>query len=55
VGAPADVVIFDPSAGWTVDPAQSRSKSQNTPFAGWKLSGRVAATIVAGGFVYRSD
>src|SRR5207302_4648791 len=54
-GSPADVTIFDPAAEWTVDPAKLRSKSQNTPFAGWKLTGKVVATICGGEFVYRSE
>jgi dihydroorotase len=52
VGAPADVVVFDPAGKWTVDPARFRSKSRNTPFAGWELSGRVVGTLVAGVTVY---
>ena len=30
-GADADVTIIDPDARWTIDPAQFRSKSRNTP------------------------
>jgi dihydroorotase len=52
VGAPADVTIIDPDAEWVVDPAQFRSKSRNTPFAGWKMRGRVIKTLVAGKVVY---
>ncbi|HET8760020.1 MAG TPA: dihydroorotase [Nitrospiria bacterium] len=52
VGAPADVTVFDPEAEWVVDPAQFRSKSRNTPFAGWKMRGRVIRTIVGGKVVY---
>ena len=40
IGADADITIIDPTARWTVDPAKFRSKSRNTPFAGWKLHGR---------------
>jgi dihydroorotase len=47
-GATADVTIIDPTAEWTVDPEQSKSKSRNTPFAGWKVRGRAVTTIVAG-------
>jgi dihydroorotase len=47
-GAVADVTIIDPNAEWTVDPERSRSKSRNTPFAGWPLKGRAIAAIVAG-------
>jgi dihydroorotase len=52
VGAPADVTIIDPNAEWTVDPGQFKSKSRNTPFAGWKMRGRVVKTLVAGKVVY---
>jgi dihydroorotase len=52
VGAPGDVTIVDPQAQWEVDPSQFRSKSRNTPFAGWKVKGRVTTTIVAGRVVF---
>jgi dihydroorotase len=48
VDAPADVTIFDPEREWTVEPQRFRSKSRNTPFAGWQLRGAVQATFVAG-------
>ncbi|MDT8436781.1 MAG: dihydroorotase [Gemmatimonadota bacterium] len=47
-GAPADILIFSPEERWTVDPARFRSRSRNTPLAGWELTGRVRRTIVAG-------
>jgi len=50
VGAEADVTIIDPDVRWTVDPAEFRSKSRNTPFAGWQLQGR-AETVLVGGCV----
>jgi dihydroorotase len=52
-GAPADVTVFDPAASWEVVPAEFRSRGRNTPFAGWKLTGRPALTIVGGRVVYR--
>jgi len=52
VGAPADVTIVDPQAQWEVDPSHFRSKSRNTPFAGWKVKGRVTTTIVSGQVVF---
>ncbi len=52
VGVPADVTIVDPQAQWEVDPSQFRSKSRNTPFAGWKVKGRVETTIVSGRVVF---
>jgi dihydroorotase len=51
-GAHADITIFDPKKRWTFVAAKSRSKSRNTPFDGWQLTGKVVATIVGGKFVY---
>jgi dihydroorotase len=53
-GMPGDVTIFDPERRWTVEPAAFRSLSRNTPFAGWELTGRPAATVVAGRVVWRT-
>ena len=47
-GSPGDVTIFDPGREWTVDPGAFKSKSRNTPFAGWRLRGAVATTFVGG-------
>ncbi len=52
VGADADVTIVDPEAQWVVDPGQFKSKGRNTPFAGWKLKGRVVSTLVGGRVVH---
>jgi len=51
-GSVADVTVFDPKRKWTFDAAKSRSKSKNTPFDGWQLTGKVVATIVGGKIVY---
>jgi dihydroorotase len=53
-GSHGDVTIFDPKKRWTFEAAKSRSKSHNTPFDGWQLTGKVVATIVSGKIVYRS-
>jgi dihydroorotase len=53
-GMPGDVTIFDPERRWTVEPAAFRSLSRNSPFAGWELTGRPAATVVAGRVVWRA-
>lgn len=55
VGAPADVAIVDPNRQWEVDPSRFRSKSRNTPFAGWKVKGRVTTTIVSGRVVFELE
>jgi len=51
-GRPADVFVFDPAARFVVEPERFRSKSRNTPFAGWEVSGRVERTFVGGRTVY---
>jgi dihydroorotase len=48
VGAPANLVLIDPAARWTVDPALSASRSRNTPFAGRELPARVVTTFLRG-------
>lgn len=53
-GTDADVTISDLREGWEVDPARFRSKSRNTPFAGWKVKGRVTTTIVGGRIVHET-
>jgi dihydroorotase len=53
VGSVADVTIFDPKKKWKYDAEKSKSKSRNTPFDGWQFTGRVVATVVGGGIVYR--
>jgi dihydroorotase len=51
-GAPADLTLLDPAAEWTVDPARFQSRSRNTPFGGWPVTGRPWKTIVGGGIVW---
>ncbi len=54
-GSPADVVVFDPGARWTVRPEEFFSKSRNTPFGGRELRGRADLTIVRGQVVFERD
>src|SRR6059036_3592812 len=54
-GAPADVVVLDVTARWTVDPVTFFSKSRNTPFAGRTLTGRAALTLVGGTVVHPGE
>lgn len=51
-GSDADLALVDQHQSWEVDPSRFRSKSKNTPFAGWKVKGRVTQTYVAGRLVY---
>jgi dihydroorotase len=48
VGEPANLVVVDPAASWTVTPSALASKSRNTPYAGRSLPGRVVATVLRG-------
>jgi dihydroorotase len=54
-GAPADVVLVDPAAKWTVDPARLRTKSRNTPFRGRTVEGRILLTACAGRIVHEHE
>jgi dihydroorotase len=52
-GSRADVTVIDPDAEWVVQPEKFRSKGKNTPYAGWKLKGKVVMTICGGQVVFR--
>ena len=47
-GARADLAAFDTQSEWVVDAARFRSRSRNTPFAGWRLRGRPVYTLAGG-------
>ncbi|ABS04468.1 dihydroorotase [Kineococcus radiotolerans] len=48
VGSPANLVLLDPAARWTVDPAAMATAGRNSPFRGMELPGRVVATFLRG-------
>jgi len=48
IGSVADITIIDPEKRWTVERDKFRSKAKNSAFIGWKLTGRVNRTILAG-------
>jgi dihydroorotase len=48
VGAPADVIRFDPEEPYVLDPGSLHSRCRNTPFDAARLEGRVKMTLVAG-------
>ena len=52
VGRPADLVVFDRSERWTVEPMTLRSKGFGNPLDGRALPGRVLATIASGRIAY---
>ena len=55
VGSFADVVVFDPNAEWVFHARNSKSKSRNTPFDGWKMQGKVRWTISEDRIAYASE
>ena len=54
LGAPADLVIFDPRAYWAVTRETLVSQGKNTPYLGRELQGRVSHTVVAGRVVFQA-
>jgi dihydroorotase len=50
----ADLTLIDTEREWTFKVDESRSKSRNSPFDGWKLRGRAVVTIVGGKVVYEN-
>ncbi len=48
LGAPADLIRFDPEAPYVLDPAKLHSRCRNTPFDEARLEGQVKLTLVAG-------
>jgi dihydroorotase len=53
-GSPADITVLAPDRAIVVRAEGMKSRSRNTPFHGWRLRGRVAATIVGGRVVYKN-
>ncbi len=54
-GTPADITILAPDTRVTIDASTLKSKSKNTPFDRWEMTGAVVATIVGGRIVYRAE
>ncbi|MEW1957534.1 dihydroorotase [Kineococcus sp. NPDC059986] len=48
VGNPANLVLVDTGARWTVDPAAMATAGRNSPFRGMELPGKVVATFLRG-------
>jgi dihydroorotase len=53
IGAPADIIVFDPDFPWVLDEKDIVSRSRNTAFEGARLQGAVMHTFVAGRPVFR--
>jgi dihydroorotase len=52
-GRPANLVVFDPSRNWVPD--VFRSKSNNSPWRGRRLSGMVRATLHNGAITHHGE
>lgn len=52
VDGPGDVCIFDPKETHTFEPGAFHSRSQNSPFGGRSVTGRVHQTVVGGTVVF---
>lgn len=52
-GAPANLVVFDPTKKWTVEPFAFASPSHNSPWDGKQLRGKVLHTVFEGRLVVR--
>jgi dihydroorotase len=55
VGAPADLIVFDPDAPYVLDKRKLKSLSKNSPFDEARLEGQVSTTMVAGRVVFHRD
>ena len=53
-GAPADLVVFDRSAAWRVEPGNLASKGKNSPLLGMELPGRILLTVAGGRIAYEA-
>ncbi len=55
IGAPADLVLFDPDAPGRIEVDRFKSKSKNSPFDGRLTQGRVLRSVVDGRNVFEAE
>ncbi|MCI0468223.1 MAG: dihydroorotase [Beijerinckiaceae bacterium] len=55
IGAPADLIRFDPDAPYVVDPSLLHSRCKNTPFDEARMEGKVKLTMAAGEIVFEAE
>jgi dihydroorotase len=48
VGSLADITVVDPQLSWRVRAQDMYSKSQNSPFIGWELTGAATDVLCKG-------
>ena len=49
------MTLIDPARTWAVEPSRFLSKSRNTPFADFELTGKAVMTVVGGEIVWREE
>jgi dihydroorotase len=54
IGAPANLVAFDRSTCWKVNPDSLLSKGKNSPLLGMELDGPVVFTVAGGRLAYEA-
>ena len=54
-GTPADLVVVDRSATWTVESGALASRGKNTPLAGHELAGRILLTVAGGRIAFEAE
>lgn len=54
-GSPGDLTLIDLNREWTVDVKAFASRSRNTPFQGWTLTGQAVMTVVGGKVVWQEE
>ncbi|MCI6006405.1 MAG: dihydroorotase [Blautia sp.] len=54
-GHPADVIVVDPNAEYTIDKNKFVSKGKNTPFHGHRVKGKILFTICDSTIVYEAE
>ena len=55
VGKEADLVVFNVTETYRIDPDKFLSKGHNTPFGGKEVQGKVVATIASGEIAYKES
>jgi dihydroorotase len=55
IGRPADICIYNPDERWELTPERILSQGKNTPFLGWRFTGRITHTLLGGRIVYQAD